>query len=84
MAAPGQAGGTFRCSSGLLTARNDGAGDLGVACRGVELLVPEQHLDHPDVDLLLQEMGGEAVPECLQGDALVDAGRLPGAMEGAP
>jgi len=23
--------------------------------------VPEQHLDHPDVDLLLQQMRGEAV-----------------------
>src|SRR5215468_5464616 len=31
-------------------------GDLAIERRGVELLVPEQHLDHTDVDLLLQEM----------------------------
>ncbi len=34
------------------------AGDLGVARGGVELGMPEQHLDHPDVDLLLEEIGG--------------------------
>ena len=61
MAAPGQAGGTFiEMLQRALDRAQGGAGDLGVACRGVELLVPEQHLDHPDVDLLLQEMGGEA------------------------
>ena len=31
-------------------------------CR-LQLLVPEQHLDHTDVDLLLQQMGGEGVPQ---------------------
>src|SRR5688500_7408403 len=38
---------------------NGAGGDLRVERRGVELLVSEQHLDHADVDLLLQEMGGE-------------------------
>src|SRR5215468_12422352 len=33
-------------------------GDLGVERRGLELLVPEQDLDHTDVDLLLEQMGG--------------------------
>ena len=28
---------------------------------GVQLLVPEQHLDHPDIHLLLQQMGGKGV-----------------------
>jgi hypothetical protein len=28
----------------------------------VELLVPEQNLDDPDIGFLLQEMGGKAVP----------------------
>jgi hypothetical protein len=37
-------------------------GDAGVECRGIELLVPEQHLDHADVGLLLEQMCGEAVP----------------------
>ncbi len=36
-----------------------GAGDTGVVRGGVELLVAQQHLDHADVDFLLQEMGGE-------------------------
>ena len=35
---------------------------LGIKGRRVQFLVPEQHLDDPDVDLLLQQMGGEAVP----------------------
>ena len=34
---------------------------LRIQRRGLELLVPEQHLDHPDVDFLLQQVGGEAV-----------------------
>ena len=38
-------------------------GHLGIEGRGLQLLVPEQHLDHPDVDLLLQQVGGEAVPK---------------------
>src|ERR1039458_3663461 len=38
-------------------------GDLRVARRRVELGVPEQHLDHANIDVLLQEMGGKAVPQ---------------------
>lgn len=37
-------------------------GDMGVACRGFKPLVPEQDLDDPDVELLFQQVGGEAVP----------------------
>jgi hypothetical protein len=40
-------------------------------CR-IELRVAQQHLDDPDVDILLQKMGGKAVAECVQGDSLVD------------
>ena len=36
----------------------------------------EQHLNDPDVDLLLQEVGRETVPERMQGDGLVDVGDL--------
>src|SRR6266403_6358987 len=57
-------------------------GDLGVERRGVELLVPEQHLDHADVDLLLQEMGVEAVPQRVERAALVDPGPLRRGMAG--
>src|SRR5215468_2271066 len=49
-------------------------GDAGVERRRVELLVPEQHLDDPDIGLLLQEVGGKAVPQCMNTDALGDAG----------
>jgi hypothetical protein len=31
-------------------------GDLGIQRRGLELLVPEQDLDHADIDLLLQQV----------------------------
>jgi hypothetical protein len=37
-------------------------GDTGVERRRVELLVSEQSLDDPDIGLLLQEVGGKAVP----------------------
>ena len=36
-------------------------GDLGIQRRGLELLVPEQDLDHTDIHLLLQKVGGETV-----------------------
>src|SRR6201993_70451 len=45
-------------------------GDAGVERGRVELLVTEQNLDDPDVGLLLQEMGGKAVPQCMNTDAL--------------
>src|SRR5215510_16187405 len=37
-------------------------GDPCVERRRVEFLVSEQHLDNADIGLLLQEMGGKAVP----------------------
>ena len=49
---------------------------MGVARRGVQLLVAEQNLDHADIDLLLEKMGREAVPERVRRDPLVDVGRL--------
>ena len=41
-----------------------------------------EYLDHSNVDLVLEKMGGEAVPERMQGHRLADASRLPGVMEG--
>ena len=38
---------------------------------GVQLLVPEQDLDHPDVGLALQEVGGEAMPQGVERHPLV-------------
>src|SRR6266481_6368652 len=49
-------------------------GDACVERRRVELLVSEQHLDDPDIGLLLQEMGGKAVPQGMNTDALGNAG----------
>ena len=41
----------------------------------------EQHLDHPDVDVLLEQMRGEAVPERVRRDPLPDAGLLGRGMD---
>ena len=40
-----------------------GAGDLAVAGGGLQLVVTHEHLDHANVDLLLEKVGGKAVPE---------------------
>src|SRR5215469_12792969 len=49
-------------------------GDAGVERGRVELFVPEQDLDDPDIGLLLQQMGGKAVPQRMNPDTLGDAG----------
>src|SRR5215467_13813489 len=51
--------------------------------RRIELGVTEQNLDHADVDVLLQEMGGEAVPQRVERYALVDLGYLSCCMASA-
>src|SRR3974390_399288 len=48
-------------------------GDAHVERRGVELLVSEQNLDDADIGLLLQQMRGKAVPQCVNADAFGDA-----------
>src|ERR1700730_14285394 len=53
-------------------------GDAGVERRRIELLVSEQHLDDADIGLLLQEMGGKAVPQRVNTDTLGNAGALGG------
>src|SRR5687767_9545306 len=58
-------------------------GDLAIERRGAELLVPEQHLDDTDVDLLLAPVGAEDGPEGLEGDAPVDPGPLCCGVAGA-
>src|SRR5260370_15152937 len=52
-------------------------GDARIERGGIELLVPEQHLDHANVGLLLQQMRGETVPQRVQRDGLVDLGQAP-------
>src|SRR5205085_12134687 len=58
-------------------------GDAGIERRGVELGMAEQHLDDADVDVLLEQVGGEAVPQGVQRDALIDLRHLGGGMAGA-
>ena len=36
----------------------------------------EQHLDHADIDAVLEQMGGKAVAQRMRADALGDVGRL--------
>src|SRR5215216_3897951 len=36
----------------------------------------EQNLDHPDIDVLLEQMGGEAVPQRMHGYRLTDPGHI--------
>src|SRR6266481_4670022 len=60
-------------------------GDTGIERCCIELLMSEQHLDHADVGLLLEQVGGEAMPQRVQRDGLVDLGhhrrRVAGAVE---
>src|SRR6516164_8468986 len=49
-------------------------GDAGVERRRIELFVPEQHLDDADIGLLFQEMGGKAMPQCVDADTFGNAG----------
>src|SRR5258707_13706112 len=43
----------------------------------------EEHLDHPDLDVLLEQVGGEAMPQDMERYALVDLGPMGGGMAGA-
>ena len=78
--APVQPGGVLPSISAI--SRSSGPGDrvdrpgrdLGVERGGVELAVPEQHLDDADIDILLEQVGGEAVTQRVRADALADAG----------
>src|SRR3954447_19079241 len=58
-------------------------GDAGIERGGIELGVTEQNLDHAHVDVLLQEMSGEAVPQGVQRDPLVDLRHLGSGVAGA-
>jgi len=45
--------------------------------------VTEQHLDYPNVGVLFEQMGGEAVPQRVRRHVLLDASGLCGGMAGA-
>ncbi len=46
-----------------------------VARRGGQAAVAEQRLDDAEVGTALQQVGGEAMPQCMHRDALAEAGR---------
>src|SRR5215207_3943583 len=60
-----------------------GGGDTGIERGGLELGVPEQHLDDANVDVLLQQMRGEAVAQGVRRYPLADPGRLGRGVDGA-
>jgi hypothetical protein len=43
---------------------------------GVELGMTKEHLDHADIDILLEQVGSKAVPQGMGTDPLPDAGGL--------
>ena len=49
---------------------------MGVAGGGRKLVVPQQHLDNPDIDTVLEQVRGEAVAQRIDADALDEAGGL--------
>ena len=56
---------------------------MGVDRCRLELLVAQQDLDHADVDLALQQVGGKGVAQRVRGHALGDAGSRGGVVHGA-
>ena len=55
--------------------------DLGVESGRLKLGVTEQHLDDADVDILFEQVGGEAVTQRVRADAFADAGDLGGLLD---
>src|SRR3954452_3337804 len=62
-------------------AADRGVGDTRVKRGGVELGVPEQNLNDPNVGVLFQEMRGEAVPQRMLRYTLLDPGSLGGSVD---
>src|SRR6266566_8106601 len=59
-------------------------GDTCIERRGVELGMPQQDLDHPDIGVLLQQMRRKAVTKRVRGHVLVDLGHVGRGIAGAP
>src|SRR5258707_6889736 len=58
-------------------------GDTGIERGRIELGVPEQNLDDANIDILLQQVRGEAVAQRMGRHPLLDAGRLRRLMDRA-
>ena len=59
------------------------AGDVGVAFGGAEGRVAEEGLDVTDVGAAFEEVGGEGVPEAVDGNVFGDLGVTDGAVKNA-
>src|ERR1700676_5543619 len=57
--------------------------DARVERRAIDLGMTEQHLDHSDIDVLLKQMGGEAVSQGVERYTLVDPGLIGCGVAGA-
>ena len=51
-------------------------GHLGVERGRLELAVSEQNLDDADIGAIFEKVGGEAVPQCVRTDTLMDPGHF--------
>ena len=60
-----------------------GDGDAGVERGRLQLGVSEQHLDHANIDVLLEQMRGEAMPQRMGRHALRDSRQILGGVHGA-
>src|SRR5246500_771962 len=60
-----------------------GIGNAGVKRRGVEFGMAQKCLNHANIDILLEEVRGETVPQCVWRHALLDPGGLGGGTDGA-
>src|SRR6516162_10977015 len=57
-------------------------GDAGIKRRGVKLGVTQERLDHANIDILFEQMRGEAVPQRMWRHALFDPRGLGGGVDG--
>jgi hypothetical protein len=60
-----------------------GIGDAGVKRRGVEFGMTQKRLNHANIDILFEQMRGEAVPQRVRRHALLDPGGLGRGTDGA-
>src|SRR5438552_17427323 len=66
-----------------LDAGDHAGGDPRIPCRCVQLVMPQERLNDPDVAAALKQMGREAVAQRVQGNALLDRGFIRRLMEQA-
>ena len=59
---------------GIIDLLHAGGGDVGVDLGGAEVGVAEELLDAAEVGAVVEEVGGEAVPEFVRADLEADGG----------